>query len=189
MSLTRVSRNNQGLSLLSNRLHRNQGQVAMSPNLPQAPHRDVIEGALPLETGEASLYGLPLAVKGLPFGRVLPRPQLLHQLLVRWQHHDDGLRMVLPDNERSQRATGVSPRAGFFGLTPGRGRGRLAEPRGFNAGTVGVETKTTAGARPAVGTVTGSASCPGRRRRSSCPLPPRPGPRQSVGRAGRGARG
>ncbi len=45
--------------MLSNQtLHDYESQIAMNRNLTQATHRDVVQGALPLEVGEAPLHSL-----------------------------------------------------------------------------------------------------------------------------------
>ena len=71
----------------------------MDSNLHTPTHRDVIEGALPLEPGEGTLNSLTLRVQCLPRCGVLPYPEAFYQLSVRTVDHDDGFRMVLTTNQ------------------------------------------------------------------------------------------
>jgi len=77
-------------------LHSNEGQVAMSRNLPPAPHRDVIERPLPLQTGEGALHGRGLQ-KGTPI-------RGLEQLEAKKKGVEErGVRSILPAYQRPSR--------------------------------------------------------------------------------------
>lgn len=68
----------------------------MRRNLTQAPHRDVVQGALAFEPGKDTLYSRPLPKKCLPGDGVLPNAAPQHQFGVCSVDLNDRLRPVLP---------------------------------------------------------------------------------------------
>ena len=83
-------------------LHRNQSQITMKRDLLQPPNGDVVQGALPLQSGEASLHGLSLRIKCTPRYGLLPDTESLNQLLVRTVDHDDRFGSVLATDQSEQ---------------------------------------------------------------------------------------
>ena len=93
---------------MSRSLHHKKRQIAVSSHFPQPTYRYVVQGALPLEAGKSSLYGLPLRVQGLPGHGVLPDATPSHQRFVGTIHLDECLCPVLATDQVKQWLTRVA---------------------------------------------------------------------------------
>jgi len=102
-----------GLSMRSiTRLHRNKGQVAMSSNLTQPPHSNMVQGALTFKPRKRTLYRSPLGIQSLPLWRLLLIAHFSEKLLVGFVYLDNRIGSILLSYQLEQRPTGI-PLVGY----------------------------------------------------------------------------